>query len=450
MSPDTPLEWIGEPSIESLVTFPGEWWNSPMKSEHEQKNEVMENAMGGVSRIVISDRDADGLGCIAMFETAFDDETLGSIVHSHNDDLSLTQVINSVKEAVRISEYPFTPELYICDLSPNDAKAVHDALEDYNGQVHIFDHHQWGEEDIETIGEVSNTLDVREEEEVCTADVVYEYLEDMFADEEEKERMKTLAEITRDHDIWIKEDDRSDDLVDYQFISENEEYVEAVKETGGILMDKDEIQEELENHREIKRKKIEYQAKNADWAKIIRTHDGPVLVFGTPDFLPDEPNEEIPAEEELIVALSYGTAYSSELGSVLCEGWSSKDGVETEDDYIEELPEENYSSGEYRPGDADLAVVIPPWDKLHFRSSESFPYCNRVAEELGGGGHKEAAGAKPGWVGMRDNCEFDTGVHWYTAGEGVKENTVETIRDLFNNEEVGIVEEDEEVEPIES
>jgi len=44
-----------------------------------------------------------------------------------------------------------------------------------------------------------------------------------------------LAAVTRDHDLWLREDPRSDDLADYAHWEEPETYVETVREHGADL-----------------------------------------------------------------------------------------------------------------------------------------------------------------------------------------------------------------------
>jgi len=70
-------------------------------------------------------------------------------------------------------------------------------------------------------------LVVGDSDEECSADVVYRSLEYDFSPLYEE-----LAAVTRDHDLWLREDPRSDDLADYAYWTDPAEYVEVVREYG--------------------------------------------------------------------------------------------------------------------------------------------------------------------------------------------------------------------------
>jgi len=123
--------------------------------------------------------------------------------------------------------------------------------------VRWYDHHQWNEELAEFVDDQGVERVVGDSDEVCTADVVLAELDHEFG-----EQFAELAAVTRDHDLWIREDERSDDLADLSYWSEPEEYIEYVLEHGPDLSP--EIHEFLAEKRVEKEALIEKAVQRAE------------------------------------------------------------------------------------------------------------------------------------------------------------------------------------------
>lgn len=407
----------------SRLRYPGDWWMSDdskiPKVKHELKNAEV---------IAITDSDADGLGSMAVIQHAFPDKKVGRAPSSPNDeDLPPWK-------AMKIANKFSNPdaEVYFTDIRPDDDD-VHELAEWFKmweGEVHIYDHHEWSEEVRETLSEVAQ-LDVREGEEVCAADIAFDNLGDRIQenDPDAYERMEELVTVTADHDLWIKEDPRSDALADLQFGVSEFDYVDTVGKYGAHILNYREPKSIVDEIREEKYRLVEAAVKTAEWRRVVKTQTGEVKILKKDETLP--PFQEI--EQEIVVALTYGTAYSSGVGDVLNNGWEAYLGSEkNESEYAidgEFAPEIDYE-GAYQPGDANITAITKPWDKISFRSDDETPICNSIAERLGGGGHKKAAGASPGIVGK--NRPVPHGKNWETSGKFLKVRALEEIKDAVS------------------
>ncbi len=161
----------------------------------------------------------------------------------------------------RAAEYaPADATVYVCDLCPDEYAYVRDELERlvaHASAVHWYDHHQWTEDAAERVRDVGVDLVVGDSDEECTADVAVRSL-----DADLPRHLVELAAVTRDHDLWLKEDPRSDDLADYSHRADDEEYVETVREHGPDLPEP--VLEFLEAERVEKRELIDKAVDRAE------------------------------------------------------------------------------------------------------------------------------------------------------------------------------------------
>jgi oligoribonuclease NrnB/cAMP/cGMP phosphodiesterase (DHH superfamily) len=347
-------------SLERKSVLPGEGFFYPDSLEREQKESEAAEAMVDADTVVIADTDSDGLGCVALIREVHADATL---VPAGPHELR-----QSLEWAVEYTDPDAT--VYVCDLCPDgtDDVAALDVLADTR-TVRWFDHHQWDDEVAAAVRDAGVELVVGESGEVCTADVALAELDYDFP-----ERFRELAAVTRDHDLWNKDDPRSDDIADYAMWSEPEEYVATVREHGPDLPP------EVEEF--VAEKRVE---KEALVAKAVE-------------------RAELREVGEWTVGVTYGRCSQNEVAEAL------------------------------RQQGADAAVVVKPAGSASLRGTESFERCHEVAGQVNGGGHPRAAGCKPR---IYDDM-LDYAHHWTTRGAVTKQAILDAFRALPEEDDEGV------------
>jgi oligoribonuclease NrnB/cAMP/cGMP phosphodiesterase (DHH superfamily) len=212
------------------------------------------------------------------------------------------------------------------------------------------------------VREAGVDLVVGDSEMECTADVTARSL-----DADLPERLLELAAVTRDHDLWIKEDERSDDLADYAYWVEDEEtYVDVVQDHGANLPP--EVLDFLAERRVEKQALIDRAVDRAELREV-----GP-----------------------WVVGVTYGRCSQNEVAEAL------------------------------RQQGADAAIVVKPAGSASIRGSEGFERAHEVAKRVGGGGHPRAAGCKPD---IYDDM-LDYAHHWVTQGAVTKRTLLSAFEDV--------------------
>jgi oligoribonuclease NrnB/cAMP/cGMP phosphodiesterase (DHH superfamily) len=342
-----------ELSLERKSLLPGFGFFVPDDLRAERRAERVREAVADASVVVVADPDADGLACVAAVEAALGEAAL---VPAGPHDLA--------EGLARAGEHaPAGADVFVCDLCPDSAAAVADPLDALAAGDHAvrwFDHHQWDDDVAAAVREAGVDLVVGGENE-CTADVAVRELEGV------PEHVHELAAVTRDHDLWLKEDDRSDDLADYaHWVDDPLEYVATVREHGPDLPE--EVLTFLAERRVEKDALIGRAVDRAD-----------VETVG-----------------EWRVAVTYGRCSQNEVADAL------------------------------RAQGADAAVVVKPSGSASIRGSESFQRCHEVARRVNGGGHPKAAGCKPA---VYDDM-LDYARHWVTQGEVAKREILAAFEEL--------------------
>ncbi|MFB6254970.1 MAG: DHH family phosphoesterase [Halobacteriaceae archaeon] len=342
-------------SLERKSLLPGEGFFYPDEIQEEQKDEEIEQTIAGADRVVVADSDADGLACVAIIR-----EVIGSaaLIPTSPRDLS--------KDIRRAAEYSDpTTDIYICDLCPDSLDDILPHLDKIleSGQtIHWFDHHQWDDTHKYELRDLGINLVIGDSEKECTADVTIRAIEERVPD-----YLVELAEVTRDHDLWLKNDERSDNLADYANWVENEEaYVEVVQQHGVDLPD--EVMAFLEERREEKEQLIQQAVKRATVREI----------------------------GDWSIGITYGRCSQNEVAEAL------------------------------RTEGADAAVIIKPAGSASIRGSDDFEQCHIVAQQVNGGGHPKAAGCKPD---VYDDM-LDYAHHWVTQGAVAKREILNAFREL--------------------
>lgn len=329
--------------------LPGEGFFVPDSLDVEVAEREAREAVVGAETIVVADPDADGLACVALLRDVYEEAALVP-TGPHEIGDALDRLAEFAEPGARA---------FVCDLCP-------DSPSDLNGLATLaerldmrwFDHHQWDPDLARRVREAGVDLVVGDSEEECTADVLVRSLDFDFED-----RHRDLAAATRDHDLWLREDPRSDDLADFAYWAEPEEYVEVVREHGSDLPL--EVQEVLADRRVEKDALVDLAVGRATFEEV-----GPWTV-----------------------GITYGRCSQNEVAEAL------------------------------RGQGADAAVVVKPAGAASLRGSDTFERCHRVARRVNGGGHPKAAGCKPE---VYDDM-LDYAHHWTTRGAVTKRVILEAF-----------------------
>jgi oligoribonuclease NrnB/cAMP/cGMP phosphodiesterase (DHH superfamily) len=347
-------------SIERKSVLPGEGFFRPDTFEREQAEQEVAEALAGAETVVAADPDADGLACTALVRRARGDAAL------------VPAGPHEIQDAIAwIAEYAERgADVFVCDLCPDSTEDVNGLanLAAHAGTVAWYDHHQWDPDVAEAVRGAGVDLAVGASGEVCSADVTLEELAHDFA-----ERYADLAAATRDHDLWVREDPRSDDLADYAYWADPKEYVETVLEHGADLPPA--VEDFLAERRVEKEALIEKAVERAQFRAV-----GPWTV-----------------------GVTYGRCSQNEVAEAL------------------------------RERGADASVIVKPAGSASIRGTETFERCHEVARQVNGGGHPRAAGCKPD---VYDDM-LDYAHHWTTQGAVAKRAILDAFLRLSDEVDEG-------------
>jgi oligoribonuclease NrnB/cAMP/cGMP phosphodiesterase (DHH superfamily) len=345
-------------SLSRKSILPGAGFFHPDSLEAERAEQEVQEALDGADALVIADPDADGLGCVALIRHVTDG-SVGLVPTGPND---LSETLARVATHLDALD-----ALYVCDLCPDSIEAVAEPVETFlerTASVRWFDHHEWDAETAESVRSAGVDLVVGPSDEECSTDVTLRSLEPNLP-----MHLQELAAVTRDHDLWIREDPRSDDLADYSYWSDPEEYVGVVLEHGPDLPE--DVRAYLEDRRVEKEALIDKAVERASFHEI----------------------------GELEVAATYGRCSQNEVAE------------------------------ELRKQGADAAVIVKPAGSASIRGTDAFERCHEVARQVSGGGHPRAAGCKPD---IYDDM-LDYAHHWTTRGAVTKQTILDAFRTLVGD-----------------
>jgi oligoribonuclease NrnB/cAMP/cGMP phosphodiesterase (DHH superfamily) len=391
----------GQLSLSRKSLLPGTGFFYPDSLDEAYEKEETREAVEGAETVVVADTDADGLACVALIREVRDaaldvapfeddiaarlaaDEVAGEATEPDDEDgedgvtdeespVALVPAgPHSLDEALeRVAEF-LDPgaDVFVCDLAPDRFERVAEplaALRERAGAVRWFDHHQWDDEVAAAVRDAGVDLVVGDSEEECTADVALRSLDYDFPP-----HLVELAAVTRDHDLWIKEDPRSDDVSDYSYWSSPEEYVTIVGRYGPDLPEP--VMDFVADRREEKEALIDLAVSRAEFKAV-----GPWTV-----------------------GVTYGRCSQNEVADAL------------------------------REQGADAAVVVKPAGSASIRGSEDFERCHEVARQVNGGGHPKAAGCKPD---IYDDM-LDYANHWTTQGSAAQRVILAAFERLADEDE---------------
>ncbi|WP_247002785.1 DHH family phosphoesterase [Halosolutus gelatinilyticus] len=393
-------------SIARKSVLPGTGFFLPDSLEEDLEDERTAAALEGAEVAVVADPDADGLACVALLREAYDDvrnvpepdgdeaddsapepEAADAVDDVEADPTVLAGDAESpldepeptphsvalvpagphdVEDALaRVAEYGDDGiDLYVCDLAPDKYEYVEEELAmalDAASRVAWYDHHQWHDDVAAAVRDAGVDLVVGDSDEECSADVVYRSLEYDF-----DERYEELAAVTRDHDLWLREDPRSDDLADFAYWTDPAEYVEVVREYGADLPEW--VLAFLEERRVEKQALIDRAVARADLREI----------------------------GGYTVGVTYGRCSQNEVAEAM------------------------------REQGADASVIVKPAGSASIRGTDEFDRCHEVAGLVNGGGHPKAAGCKPD---IYDDM-LDYATHWTSRGAVAKQVILDAFRSV--------------------
>ncbi|MFC7097081.1 DHH family phosphoesterase [Halobaculum marinum] len=361
--------------------IPGKGFFYPDSLDEDRSEERAKEAVEGAEAVVITDSDADGLGCVALireaYDAALDPEPFEARRRAKLDDTYEEEFGEDADEDDDREESPVAllpsgphsfeedleyaaefledgTDVFVCDICPDEFQYIAEdltAVVETADAVRWFDHHQWDEELAASVRELGVDLVVGESDEECSTDVTLRSLDYDF-----DERFVELAAVTRDHDLWLNEDPRSHDLADYAYWTGAEEYAAIVGAYGAELPA---VATEYVEHRRVEKRQLIEKAVD----RAVHHEVG-----------------------DWTVGVTYGRCSQNEVADAL------------------------------REEGADAAVIVKPSGSASIRGSEGFERAHEVAGQVNGGGHPKAAGCKPD---VYDDM-LDYAHHWTTEGATTK------------------------------
>lgn len=278
----------------------------------------------------VADGDLDGAGSDVMLRLARGDDAVATFYTSPYDFVDVLERVATHDGRGRT--------LAVSDLSPNrdevpDLVDLVETLQDGGWSVVWRDHHheQWPDAGRKALRQAGVDLTVHDQEELCTADVVREAegVDDPFA--------KRLAEVVRDHDLWLQDDPRSEVLSD------------ACHEMGPRdLVDRLLVTRDLDDptYDAVHAEAEEEKEADADWGlERAAYHEG----------------------DHARVGITYGSGPTNTT--------------------LHRMQEED---------DADVGIMLRPEGSFSLRSRDGVDVCHEIAQAFDGGGHPNASGGTLG------------------------------------------------------
>jgi oligoribonuclease NrnB/cAMP/cGMP phosphodiesterase (DHH superfamily) len=323
-------EWAVTPSPEAVT---------PQSVKRERMSTEFKQSVRKANTVILTHGDADGLTSAALIRMSL----RGS---AHVQEISYGgpyEFSDSLQDLIGVKH---SGPVYILDFNPDSTDQVDEVktLIARGCDITWFDHHQWSEEVESAYRDAGVKIHIDEDE--CTASLIEQTLPFDFSDQ-----TKDLVEVTKDRDLWIREDERSEDLSTFAEIAETDEYIGTVTEVGANLPRS--VLERVEEQQDLNRRLNE-----------IAVEDATVHAVG--------------GYEAAMTYISGGV--NSEIGNQLVE-------------------EEG----------ADIAVVLSPFGGASIYSHsdrETFARCHKVAEKFDGGGHPTAAGFGIPFDSFRELSEY--------------------------------------------
>ncbi|MDS0280339.1 recombinase RecJ [Halomicroarcula sp. S1AR25-4] len=341
-------EWAVTPDPDHLV---------PDSLERERAREAFRSKLrSDPPAVCITHTDADGLSSAALVVDKYGLETVVQPVDYHG----AYRFEHVLEDLIDCADLPSTT-IVVCDFALDEPVDDLDIVGSRAQTAEWFDHHQWDGETAQAVVDAGFRLSVDEDE--CTASLLARF-RSIDAD------LQELAEVTKDIDLWIRDDPRSGRLNTFASIADPEDYVATVLECGVDLPD--DVEQRIDE-----RQALDEQLEDLAVERAVRFWVG---------------------DHDVAVTYCSG-GRSSVIGNRLAE--------EHEDD-------------------CDVAVVMKSHGGIGIYSHsdrEGFARCHEVASELGGGGHPTAAGCEVPVDTFRDLAHY-----WASEGSSSYDDIRRAIR----------------------
>lgn len=366
-----------------------DFWKSD-EDKREQKRDKIRNKLSPESNVVaVHDTDVDGLGAAVMVK--YETPTASLIPRHHSDN------VNTVREVGQMISDIGTSAETVLIMDNGCDKNVHNYIEPYLTEfsnIVVYDHHEWPDDtdDVLTENDVEYVIDNTR---CATRIVCDEYVTSP------PDWIDEFADVTQDHDLWIKEDARSDRLATFSYAASNEEYIETILENGMDFLSDEETRKNLIDNRKKTQRKINLalQRSRFYYPDFREEIEEIAEKFGDTDTVT---NEQPKMLANPILAITYGDCPQSDIGNELYDGYG-----------------------------ADIVCIMKPDGGLSFRSDDtdlSLP----MATMFNGGGHNNAAG---GW--LKDtvvNGDTQYEKYWATMGECIDTFIIDALKEVCKEE----------------
>lgn len=367
LKPDSFEEFAKTPKAEHLVPD-----SIAREREREQFVSKLED---GPSTVVLTHIDADGYSSAALIADYRGPDTVVQPLSYHGAYDLRDALDDLAKEATSETT------VYIVDLAANDHHIEGHLLPLEHAGIDViwYDHHQWDDDTRDAVERAGVTLVVDEDE--CAASFLARDLGQHYdgggiaADFDA--HLEELAAVTKDIDLWIKDDPRSERLNAFSTIANHDEYIDTVLKHGVDWPDS--VDSRIDDHLEFQRRLEEVAIEDRS----------PISTVGGYD----------------VVSTYSRGGRSSTIGNTL----------------VEDLEV------------ADVAIVMKTHGGIGTYSDSSrdgFVLCHEVADQLGGGGHPTAAGCS---VPARTFREL--AAYWESCGESVTDDVVEAVHHVATFED---------------
>lgn len=361
MLPDLEDEPLTVTTLFPNPEYWSEWSEVQEQKRQEIKNLFKQNPNPDI--VGITHTDTDGYGCEVMLREAFPNKDIRVVTASESGPLRVRFVGDVIAQQISND----TP-VYITDIAPDEDEG-NKFIKPFRNfhDVTVIDHHKWKECDVSQVDWNSNLI---RDTDRCATQIVHDELID-----NPRQEISKLADLTADHDLWIKEQrEKSDRLSDLCQRAEREKYVELCIEHGNKVIETEEGSRLIEEQKSKREKKSELAVSRTSFYQV--SNQG--------------------------IAITYGNCDGSHVGEVLYDEYN-----------------------------ADVACVIYPSGSLSIRTPDDNPIARDIASEMGGGGHDCAAGAKPDIVGT--STSYTT--HWVTRGYDVRQQVLNAIEVVLDKQD---------------
>lgn len=365
-------------TIEQKATTPPTEFFLPDDIKQQQADADFREATSHIGRedaVIITHDDADGLTSGAFmrdwFESVAEQSSAVVIPTGYRSPCNLPRAVEIINADPELQP----GWLFITDLGAslfNDCAAEIEALFPETNVVWI-DHHQWTDDEYERLRQCAHAFI---DSSTCATQLVVDLrngadefgfpLEPDGAPSEQEE----LARVVEDHDLWVKDDPRSDRVAVFAEYADNTEFIDAALDGITLLDTYDEVLSTYEAEDTALRN------------RLVDLHSSDQIAG-------------------LDIAFSYGYGPTAAAGNEL----------------VEQLG-------------FDVAVIIRPDGGVSFyahSNEDGFVHCHDVADAFDGGGHPTAAGGEIDITTFADYCRLWQ--HQDTALRGRFRSAFKTVQE---------------------